>query len=429
MSAGASPAGESSSVLVSRGGPSVVASAFLLLGAGFFLVFCAGLVWAPEVVFAVGRSPRAAAALHAAILGWLVPVGFAVTYLSLPRLGDPETRDGLGAKAHFFLHGVALLWILAAFLGWDIAAVAHAGVVMLVGLLVGLALVAWRLDRGERLQMVQITVATSFLWLMLTMFLGVLAGANHYWFFLPLGTLKAVHAGLHAGFGGYLVLLLIGLSYVMFEVPVSGGGERRLWSFLLCNGGLYAAVLGLAFGLPVVIPGALSVAAGLVFYAVEVASGVAARDVRLDAWNHGYAAGFIGLFLLLGVGLLVGEFDVIPAALWDPMRIVYGYLWIVLATGLPLWCIAGKMLGAPGGGNVRAPGFSILLYVAAAVIGAWGIGRGDVAAVRVSGLLMVVGGAGILAAIAPPCARSILATRGGPDTADAGAAEAAGGAR
>lgn len=384
----------------------MVASAFLLLGAGFFLLFCFGLVCAPEVVMAVGRSPRAGAALHAAILGWLVPVGFAVTYLSLPRLGDPETRDGPGAKSHFFLHAVALFWLLAAFLGWDLAAAAHAGVMMLVGLVVGLALVAWKLDKGERLPMVQITVATSFLWLLLTMFLGVLAAANHYWFFLPLGTLKAVHAGLHAGFGGYLVLLLMGLSYLMFDVPVSGGGERRLWSFLLCNGGLYAVVFGLAFGAPLVIPGALSVAAGLVFYAVEVASGVAARGVRLDAWNHGYAAGFIGLFLLLGVGLLVGEMKAATAA-WEPARILYGYLWIVLATGLPLWCIAGKGLGAMGGGAVRAPGFSILLYVAAVAIGAWGIGRGDVVAVRVSGLLMIAGGGGILAQIVPPCARAI----------------------
>lgn len=426
MSSAAAPVGESRTRVGAGGRPSVVASAFLLLGAGFFLLFCFGLVWAPEVVLAVGRSPRAAAALHAAILGWLVPVGFAVTYLSLPRLGDPETRDGPGAKSHYFLHVVALFWLLGAFLGWDLAAAAHAGVMMMIGLGVGLALVAWKLDKGERLPMVQITVATSFLWLLLTMFLGVLAAANHYWFFLPLGTLKAVHAGLHAGFGGYLVLLLMGLSYAMFDVPAAGGGERRLWSFLLCNGGLYAVVFGLAFGAPLVIPGALSVAAGLVFYAVEVVSGVAARGVRLDAWNHGYAAGFIGLFLLLGVGLLIGEVHAPPAAAWGPARMLYGYLWIVLATGLPLWCIAGKVVAAMGEGEIRPPGFWIVLYVVAAGIGAWGIGRGDVVAVRVSGLLLIAGGGGILAQIAPPCARAIwgrgprVAEGRGPVAATAG---------
>lgn len=387
----------------------MVASAFLLLGAAFFVVFCAGMVFSPGAVFSVGRSPRAAAALHAAILGWLLPTGFAVTHLSLPRLGDAGTRDGLGAQSHFFLHGLGLCWILPAFARWDIAAVAHAGSVMLLGLLVFLVLVARRLEKGERLPMVQITVASSILWLMLTMFMGVLAAANHYWFILPMQTLTAIHAGMHAGFGGYLSLLLMGLSYLVFDVAVCGGGERRLWAFLLCNGGLYVVVLGLAFGLPVVLPGALSVAGGLIFYAVEVASGVAARGGKLDAWNHGYAAGFIGLFLLLGVGLLIGELDMIPTEMRGSMRVLYGFLWMVLATGLPLWCIAGRALGVTGGEGARSPGFAVFLYLAGTAIGAWGIARGDAVAVRVGGLLLLAGGAGVLAVIVPPCARAILA--------------------
>lgn len=389
-----------------RAGPPVVASAFMLLGALFFVLVCAGMALRPEVILSAGRSAAAAAALHSAILGWLVPVGFAVTYLTLPRLGAPGSGEGIGFKLHFFLHIVALFWILAGFLVWDLAGVAHAGAIMLAGLATGMALVAGRLEKTERLPMVQITLATSFLWLMLTMFLGMLAAANHYWYFLPLGTLKAVHAGLHAGFGGYLSLLLMGLSYVLFDVPVSGGGERRLWAFLLCNAGLYAAVLGLAFGLPLIIPGALAVAAGLIFYAVEVASGVAIRGARRDAWNHGYAAGFIVLFLLLGLGLFVGGLESLPEQSRGAVRGVYGYLWITLATGLPLWCIAGKIMAGIEAERGRGVGLAIMVYFIAAVVGALGIVFANEVVVRLGGLLMLAGGVGILLPIVPACARS-----------------------
>jgi len=400
-----------------RAGPPVVASAFMLLGALFFILVCGGMALRPGVILSAGRSAAAAAALHSAILGWLVPVGFAVTYLTLPRLGVPGYGGSRGFRLHFFLHVVALCWILAGFLVWDLGGVAHAGAIMLAGLATGMVLVAGRLERTERLPMVQITLATSFLWLMLTMFLGVLAAANHYWYFLPLGTLKAVHAGLHAGFGGYLSLLLMGLSYVLFDVPVSGGGERRLWAFLLCNAGLYAAVLGLAFGLPLITPGALAVAAGLIFYAVEVGSGVAARGTPRDAWNHGYAAGFIVLFLLLGMGLFVGGLESLPEQARGAVRSIYGYLWISLATGLPLWCIAGKIMAGFGGGRAGGPGLAIIVYIVAAMVGALGIAFANELAVRLGGLLMLAGGVGILLPIVPACARSALMCSNGPGRA------------
>lgn len=392
-----------------RNGVALVASAFMLVGSAFFWIFAVGLALRPAVVLSAGFSAVAAAALHAAILGWLVPVGFAVTYFVLPRLGVMGGAGGLGFKAHFFLHVVGLGWVLAAFLGWDLGAVAHAGSLMFAGLVISLVLVAGRLNRGQRRPMVQITLATSFLWLMLTMFLGILAAANHYWYFLPLGTLKAVHAGLHAGFGGYLALMLMGLSYVLFDVPAAGGGERRLWAFLLCNAGLYAAVLGLAFGLPLTVPGVFAVGAGLIFYAVEVGSGIVARGVRPDGWLYGFAAGFGAMFLLLGMGLFVGEFEGVPAEARATARLVYGYLWIVLATGLPLWCIAGKMMApGPDGGGSAAPEFSIALYVVAALIGAIGIAFEHLATIRLGGVLLLIAGMGLLAAIVPTCGRLLL---------------------
>jgi hypothetical protein len=58
----------------------------------------------------------------------------------------------------------------------------------------------------------------------------------------------------------------------------------------------------------------------------------------------------------------------------------------------------------------------------------WGIARGDAIPVRVAGLLLLAGGAGVLAAIAPPCMRAILAPgRQADDSWGARSAEATSG--
>ncbi|MCC7518617.1 MAG: c-type cytochrome [Verrucomicrobiae bacterium] len=380
--------------------PGVVSSAFLLLGGAFFLLFCAELLMVPEWFVTGARDAGMAAVLHAAVLGWLLSVGFGVVYLLLSALRATRRGEGLAGRVHFLCHLTALGLLLPAFARWDLALVAHAGTLMLVGFLIFGTLCTGSLEKGRRLPMVQVTIVSSLTWLFLTLILGILAAANYYWTFLPMGTLRAVHAGMHAGFGGYVVLLLVGLSYPLFQAEARGSMERRLWVFLLCNSGLYLSVLGIAFSLPVLLPAVLLILAGLVLYLMEAMVGLQLRHGPADAWVWGLLAGFLSILLLMGLGLALGlSSSQTPVAL-GRLENLYGFLWITIATGLPLWAVAGRML-QPRAGNRRRTRITLFFYVTAALVGGWGIFIGSPRGVRVGGLLLLLGGGDLLLTLLP----------------------------
>lgn len=380
--------------------PGLISSAFLLLGGAFFIFFCFGLIATPARYIAPTRDVAMSAILHGAVLGWLLSVGFGAIYLLLPALGAARGGDSLAGKAHFFLHVVALCFLLPSFARWDLAGVAHAGTLLLLGFVLCAALCMGSFEKGPRLPMVQITLVSSMVWLLLTLVLGILAAANYYWAFLPMGTLRTVHAAMHAGFGGYVVLLLIGLSYPLFQVETQGSMERRLWIFLLCNSGLYLSVLGIAFGLPLLTPSVLLVLAGLVLYLMEAMVGLQVRAKPVGAWVSGLFAGFLSILLLMGVGLALGLAATRAPVLTGRLENFYGFWWIALATGLPLWAVVGRML-RPGAGMQRKTWRFLLIYLAAVAVGGWGILVGNARGVRAGGLLLLLGGAGWLHAFLP----------------------------
>lgn len=403
--------------------PGWVSSAFLLLGGAFFVFFCAGLIATPARYIAPTRDVAMSAILHAAILGWLLSAGYGAVYLLLPALGAARGGDSLAGKAHFVLHAVALCWMLPAFARWDLAGVAHAGALMLAGFVICAALCMGSLEKGPRLPMVQITLVSSMVWLLLTLVLGILAAANYYWAFLPMSTLRAVHAAMHAGFGGYVVLLLIGLSYPLFQVETQGSMERRLWIFLLCNSGLYLSVLGIAFGLPLLTPAVLLVLSGMVLYLMEAMAGLPLRAKPAGAWVWGLFAGFLSILLLMGVGLALGLAATRAPVITGRLENLYGFWWIALATGLPLWAAIGRMLN-PGAGMRRKVWRFLLIYLVAVAVGGWGILAGDARGVRAGGLLLLFGGAGLLHAFLPGLA-AFLFRRGSSDETPALSAEEA----
>jgi hypothetical protein len=137
--------------------------------------------------------------------------------------------------------------------------------------------------------------------------------------------------------------------------------------------------------------------------------GLALQEWRADAWTCGFAAGFVSIFLLVGGGMVLGNPDAVAVALRGRLGNLYGFLWIVLATGLPLLAIAGKML-ASGRSTDRAA-VPLLLYLAASGIATWGIVCGNMIALRAAGLLLLAGGAGLWAAILPACLQSLFAPR------------------
>lgn len=369
-----------------------VAFAFFAVGAVFFFVFCLGLAGRPELWLQSERSPAAAAVLHAAVLGWLISWSYGLLYGSLHRLGRGQDASRRPAQVHFFLHSVALCLMLPGFARWDMGLVAHAGAMMALGGGICIFHVVASLEKGRRLPMVQISLTASLVWLVLTLVMGTLAASGHHWDILPMSTVTAIHAGMHAGFGGYLVLLLTGLAYVVFFENSGDEGSGRLWTFLLGNTGLFLCVWAIAFGLPLVVPvGALMVLAGLLFFFAEAFGYWGRKDVRMDAWDAALASGYASMVLLMGLGLASGlarTRDPAQAALWEN---VYGWGWITLATGLPLAALAGRhaALRSNASGTCR---LALVLYLTGSLLGCWAMLDEDPALLRTSGLLLAAGG-------------------------------------
>lgn len=375
--------------------PRLVASAFILISAFFFLIFCFGLILLPDVYVAPHRSAAAVAILHSAILGWLLPAGFGSVYLLLPVLKKGANGDGLAMKTHFCLHVVALCLILPAFSRWELSMAAHAGSLILLGFVICMLFSLYCMEGSRRLPMVQITIVSSLTWLLLALVMGILAATNHYWSILPMSTLVAIHAGMHAGFGGYMVLFLMGVSYALFQVETVCSMERRLWVFFLCNGGVYFTVLGLAFNLPVVNAAALFSLCGFGIYVVEILEGLQWRDDRAGAWDWGFLIGLAAIFVLMGFGLVLGNFQDRSPDLIGRLENLYGFLWITFATGLPFWMIIGRAL-VPRAGDRHLSCICLLYYLASGLVVGWGIYTGNVRLVRMGGFLLLAGGSGLL---------------------------------
>lgn len=390
-----------------------VPAGFILLGAFFYVLFNGVSALVPELWLSGSRSPAAATLLHAFIMGFLLPFGFAAIYLSLKKYGTKRDGDSLFGQIHYLYYLAGMVVFLIAFSRWDLRIAAHAGFAILAVFMVFAFSTMRDMDQGPRHPMGQITVTTSLSWLALTLFMGMAAAANYYWEFLPMPTVTAIHSGMHAGFGGYFVLLIVGLSYYVFQGNKISTG-RRVWTYFLLNGGIYLSVLGMAFTLPtVVVAGALAFL-GLLLFMTDTFLGRNKQITLSNSWFTTFLLGVFFIFAVTGLGLA----KVTGAAALSNFGKFYLFIWLTLGTALPLIGLLGQSACPPSAKSDHVfP--SLILYLLSTHVFAFGILDNHPKTISLGAILLLAGSTGLLYPLVNLAWMRLFASDGSPSSLQA----------
>lgn len=281
----------------------------------FFLLSPLGMVAAglllarsDDSAFLAVNLPRTVAATHALVLGWLTTAMMGATLqLSPAVLGGPITAVRT-VRLLPFLHAAGLTLFTWSLLEWDTAWMSAGGALLVLSLGVFVVIAAGSLSRGRVWSAPRIYALTALGFLVATFVFGitVVGALHHLWFPITLGRLAA-HA--HLGLGGWLALMVMGLSYQL--VPMFNVIRVRGITVPLIVLGISVAGLLVFFGLilsdparPARVASAAVLAVGPVAWAVHQAWLLrhrARRALGVHAWGTYLSLAWLTVAIVLGL--------------------------------------------------------------------------------------------------------------------------------
>jgi len=217
---------------------------FLTLAGVAWLAATLGLVRRPDLLLGAPAEPAMLALTHLLVLGFLSSLLFGVGYILGPVMAAaPLWRRGL-AWLHLLLHAAGTLWMVLGFLFQDFAEVGYGGMLVFAGLMLFFVNLTATGSRHSRWEADHLAFHGGLFWLLITGGLALFIAASK---FHPLTVqdpriLLAAHS--HFGFGGFVLLLLFGLTLRWIRLqsvpsarpgPLSwiGGGAIHLALFLV----------------------------------------------------------------------------------------------------------------------------------------------------------------------------------------------------
>jgi cbb3-type cytochrome oxidase subunit 1 len=397
------------------------------LSLGFFFVAFAGLIAAYAMLVVHADRvllhyilPEGVAITHITVLGWATMVVMGALYQLAPVLVQADLASKRLAAAQLVVYVLGVGGLVESF------ALGKAGSLPMHGAVAVLAVVLFLVNMALTLRRIRVwSVPAAYLvaalcFLTATITLGFLyALAKAYgWFTVELD-MVAMHA--HLGIGGWLSLVLMGVSYRLFPMfSLARGVDHKLARANLALFSLSIAALaaGLALGAPrwwTLLAG-ISVAAGVLMYVADVYRMYRRRLRRRWDLYFSHVSLSLGALLLTAVaGLLLAAGE--PAGLvsepgWTAL---YAYLalggWLTFAimghaykiVPMLVWQACYRSLAAGQAPLLtemywhRLAGLSLAVYAAGFVGTAAGFALDEVSLLQVSALLALAGGSGFVA--------------------------------
>ncbi|MBK8001746.1 MAG: hypothetical protein IPK15_24345 [Verrucomicrobia bacterium] len=130
-------------------------------------------------------GPEVVAATHLFVLGWICSVIMGTMYQLVPVALETRLHSERLARWHFGLHLVGFVGMVMMFLVWDMKQVGHFGSVLATGVGLFVYNLARTLARIPRWNVVAIGIASSLVWLSLTILAGLYLAAAKCWSFSP----------------------------------------------------------------------------------------------------------------------------------------------------------------------------------------------------------------------------------------------------
>ena len=339
---------------------------FILTGVTSLLLAALLLVLRPELLTSYHYNQHIVALTHLVVLGWVASVVMGAVYQLVPVALETRLHSERLARWQFVFHAVGFVGMVWMFWIWNMKHVGHFGSVFAVGVVLFVYNVVRTLARVPRWNVIATAIASSVLWLALTVLVGlsVAAGKCIYEYETPtsqVGVVRAMlrglqsvgafmgrfdqmgamHAHAHLGVLGCFVMLIVGVSYrliPMFTISNVQGPRRAAWSVWLLNAGLagvFVCVL-LRSPLKLLFAGVTAVALGL--YALEVRAMLQARHRRaLD----GPVRQFVGALWLLLPVVVIGVALAWP---WLPLTPFTGQLETLYAYLAVIGVVSGAIL-------------------------------------------------------------------------------------
>jgi hypothetical protein len=327
---------------------------FMITG---LLSLFAGMVWLvlrPDILATYHYNQYVIAVTHLFVLGWICTIVMGAMYQLVPVALETKLHSERLAKWQFAFHVVGFAGMVWMFWIWDMKQVGHFGCVLAVGVGLFVYNIARTLLRIPRWNVIAAAVASSLVWLSLTIFAGlaIATGKCTYetaetlapasvmgalvhglksvaGFAARFDQFGAMHAHAHLGALGVFIMLIVGVSYKlvpMFTLSELQSRRRAALSIALLNVGLLGSFVTILLRNGLKFAFALLVIAGIVCYGLEMRAILRARKRRSLDWGLRYFLTAISLLAPLSALALVLSWPGLPLNIFTgQLENLYGF--------------------------------------------------------------------------------------------------------
>lgn len=228
-----------------------IISAHYLFASVCFLLFTFLLVTCAGKLHTHYFQPKLLALTHLLAIGWITMIIIGALYQLIPVILNVSLYSERIAKYSFTLISSGLIVMVYSFWNFKVGAWLQTG-----GLITatGLFLFIWNLFKSIRKTAKWTTetdfINTSLIYLLVTVSLGVILTFNLRYAFLPLSHLQYLKIHAHLGFGGWFLLLIIGVAsrvVPMFLLVTKPNKTLLNWAYYLINAGLLSLTISFYF--------------------------------------------------------------------------------------------------------------------------------------------------------------------------------------
>lgn len=303
---------------------------YLIAGAAAFLLLAAGIpVLGPDLLAGDGAS-HVLSLTHLAVLGWITMVMMGALHQLFPVALQARIFSPRLGRWNFWLYAGALSgFVPSFFLTWT-AGMAIFGSLLVLSVLLFTGNLLASFPSVRIWHPMAFYVLAALIWLLLTIGLGGAYALDwRFGWFAVDGPMVAAHA--HLGLGGWLSLVLMGVSYklmAMFSLAHGHGERLALWNLGIWNAGLTGLVLSVWFWPTTVLVPAFALwlavsAAIFVFDMGRLLRHRRRRRLSLEQWHT-----FVSFASLLGAAAM-GVMLAAGLTLTPTWVVAYGYVTLV----------------------------------------------------------------------------------------------------
>ncbi len=185
---------------------------------------------------------------HLVVLGWITTIILGAAIQLVPvALGVPLHSARL-ARWTFWCHATGVTGMVASFWIWNFHVLLWFGSLVAAGLSLFIYNMARTLRKMPAHDLVSIHLATALAYLAITFLAGEYLMHDKLGMFSPFGVLGAIHAHAHLAAMGWIVMMMIGVSYrlvPMFTLSKIQNTRRAWMAYLYLNMGIIGIFIGL----------------------------------------------------------------------------------------------------------------------------------------------------------------------------------------